>query len=463
MKSCRYNQSVMRILSKYLIRESVGPFFFGLGIITLVLIMDFLVDIMNLIINKGIGIPLVMELFALNLAWMLALSVPMAVLVSVVMVFGRLASDNEITACKACGVPFYRLVLPALGVAVVLTIVMIGFSDRVLPEANHRARMLLTDITRKKPTWQLEENIFLDHFEGYHIRVKTISRKTSEISDIIIIQTINTERIITANRGKMYFSPDGSTLILELEDGEILELNSKAHEGISRTEFVKQTIAIPGASSDLQRSTESTRGDREMTVAMMTEQNRQRQSKIDAAIGESDSLMYLALERLLNIPEMSLSKEISRTQAVDNAYRENRDIRNKITFLKKSIDNYRREINSMDVEVEKKFSIPAACISFVLIGAPLGSLARKGGFATGIALSLFFFIIYWTFLIGGEQLADSGSLPAFWAMWFPNIIVGGAGIILNIIYIRQSSVISLIDRLKSLVNIFRSRKDEARP
>ncbi|MEE9554835.1 MAG: LptF/LptG family permease [candidate division Zixibacteria bacterium] len=445
----------MKILSKYLIKESIGPFFFGLGIITIVLIMDFLVDIMNLIINRGINAALVIELFALNLAWMLALSVPMAVLVAVLMVFGRLAADNEITACKACGVPFYRLLLPALTAGLLLTLVMIWFSDRVLPESNHRARMLLTDITRKKPTWSLDENIFLDHFEGYHIRVKTISRKTSEIADIIIIQTIHNDRIITADRGLMYFSLDGSTLMLELEDGEILEVDSKKHEGITRTEFAKQTISIPGASSNLERSSEAIRGDREMTVAMMREQNYGRWKKLQAAVSESDSLVNNALSQLLAIPDEQSTPDIKFKKAGLTTIRKNRDINTRLTFLQKSASNYEREINSMEVEIQKKFSIPAACISFVLIGAPLGSMARKGGFATGIALSLFFFIVYWAFLIGGEQLADSGSLPAFWAMWLPNIFVGGAGVILNILYIRQSSVVSLWDRI---ISIFRPRK-----
>jgi lipopolysaccharide export system permease protein len=451
----------MRTLSKYLLRESIGPFFFGLAIITLVLIMDFLVDIMNLIINRGIKAPLVIELFALNLAWMLALSVPMAVLVSVLMVFGRMAADNEITACKACGVPFYRLVFPALGISIILTLIMILFNDRILPESNLRARMLLTDITRKKPTWSLEENIFLDHFEGYHIRVRTISRKTSEITDIIIIQTIHNERIITADRGEMYFSEDGSTLMLELENGEILEVDSEKHEGITITEFAKQIIAIPGASSDLERSTESTRGDREMTVGMMIEHNRGRWSKLDAAVRESDSLAVDAVRKILGPDKDAKGRRIKAVLAAGAAYRENRDIKARLTFLQKSIKNYRREINSMEVEIQKKFSIPAACISFVLIGAPLGSLARKGGFATGIALSLFFFILYWSFLIGGEQLADKGSLPAVWAMWLPNLIVGGAGIVLNIVYIRQSSVISVLDKLKTI--FARAGKPEVKP
>jgi lipopolysaccharide export system permease protein len=408
--------------------------------------MDFLVDIINLIINKGLGVGLVLELFILNLAWMLALAVPMAVLVAVLMTFGRLSSDNEITACKACGISFNRLLVPMLGAALVLTAVMVWFNDRVLPESNHRARMLLTDITRKKPTWSLEENIFLNHFEGYSIKVRTVARETSEIEDIIVIQTVNDERIITARRGLMYFSPDGSMLMLELEDGEVLEADPGNPNGYNLTEFARQTIAIPGAESDLERTTESTRGDREMSVGMMREQNHQRENKLTAIKAQADSLIESVMADLFS--PKSRDDEVP-GPAVEKSFRYNNEIRSRLSFLEKNAENYRKEINSMDVEIQKKFSIPAACIAFVLIGAPLGSLARKGGFATGIGLSLFFFIVYWAFLIGGEQMADAGILPAFWAMWLPNFVISISGIILTVMFIRQSTVVSIVDRVRS--------------
>jgi lipopolysaccharide export system permease protein len=450
----------MRILSRYLLRESIGPFFFGLAIITIVLLMDFLVDIMNLIIDKGLSISLVIELFGLNLAWMLALSVPMAVLVAVLMSFGRLSSDNEITACKACGISFNRLLVPMIGAGLVLSLVMIWFNDRVLPESNHRARMLLTDITRKKPTWSLEENIFLDRFEGYSIRVRTVSRRTSEISDIVIIQTINAQRIITARRGKMYFSADGSTLILELEDGEVLDVDPKNPNGFTRTAFEKQTIGIPGASSDLERTTESTRGDREMTVAMMQEQNKGRKIKLRGVQAEADSLISTALASAYQTREVNPHFAAALPGPAERALSDNRTISARLEFLQKSAQSYDQEINSLEVEIQKKFSIPFACIAFVLMGAPLGSLARKGGFATGVGLSLFFFIIYWAFLIGGEQLADNDLLPAFWAMWLPNFVISGAGIVLTVIFVRQSSVVSIVDRLRGLLGFKSSRADD---
>jgi lipopolysaccharide export system permease protein len=255
----------------------------------------------------------------------------------------------------------------------------------------------------------------------------------------------------------MFFSPDGSTLILELEDGEVLDVDPRNPNGYTRTEFAKQTIAIPGASSDMQRTTESARGDREMTVGMMQEQNLGRIIKLKSVQAQADSLISAAIANTYKIKGIKPEAIPGLPKPVDRALSENKEIAARLAFLEKSAEGYDQEINSMEVEIQKKFSIPAACIAFALIGAPLGSLARKGGFATGIGFSLFFFIIYWAFLIGGEQLADIDVLPAFWAMWIPNFIISGAGIILTLIFIRQSSIVSIFDRLRELLHISKTR------
>ena len=91
------------------------------------------------------------------------------------------------------------------------------------------------------------------------------------------------------------------------------------------------------------------------------------------------------------------------------------------------IDNREARINEFEVEIHKKFSIPAACLVFVLVGAPLGALIRRRGAAVSVGVSLFFFWIYWMFLIGGEELADRGYLAPTLAMWAPNIVFAIAG------------------------------------
>jgi lipopolysaccharide export system permease protein len=116
------------------------------------------------------------------------------------------------------------------------------------------------------------------------------------------------------------------------------------------------------------------------------------------------------------------------------------DIISKIDYENRNYATYKKQINSRDVEIHKKFSIPFACIAFILIGAPLGVMTRKGGMATSIGLSLFFFIIYWAFLIGGEELADRMYLSGALAMWLPNIITGTAGVIMIYIVNKRTTI-----------------------
>ncbi|HEX7401649.1 MAG TPA: LptF/LptG family permease, partial [candidate division Zixibacteria bacterium] len=161
----------MKILYRYIFREHVAPFFFGLAVIMFVLVMDFILEVLNLIIGKGLNAFVILQVFVLNLAWMLALAVPMAVLISTLMAFGRLSQDNEITALRSSGISIYRLILPPLDASLLLAAGMAIFNDRVLPELNHQARLLMTDIHQKRPTWNLKQNVFIDEIPGYHILI----------------------------------------------------------------------------------------------------------------------------------------------------------------------------------------------------------------------------------------------------------------------------------------------------
>ena len=422
----------MKILWRYVIKELFGPFLFALAVITFVLLMDFILDVLNKIINKGLSAGIVLEIFVLSLAWMLALSIPMAVLVAALMGYGRLSADSEIIAFKSCGVSLVNLVSPGLLVGLILAVFLTWFNDRILPESNHRARLLMSDITRKKPTWSLEENIFLDYFDGYHILVRSIDNKTSRISAVTIFdhKEPKAPRTITAKDGEIEFSPDGSKLKMTLYDGEIHEPDPENPDRYRRVEFKKQTLTLQGSSTELVRSSSGARGDREMPVGMMIDENRKYEVKIKESQAAVDSLLAASLAELIDSGEFDSTGTPKSTLADRHAIQKVNDILSRVEFETRNIRTYERHINSRSVEIHKKFSIPAACIAFILIGAPLGVMTRKGGMATGIGLSLLFFIIYWAFLIGGEELADRLYLSGALAMWLPNIIIGGAGIIL---------------------------------
>ena len=115
----------------------------------------------------------------------------------------------------------------------------------------------------------------------------------------------------------------------------------------------------------------------------------------------------------------------------------------RLEMIEKQIDQYK-------VEIYKKYSIPVACIVFVLIGVPLGIMAKRGGFGVAASLSLGFFVLYWAFLSGGETLADRNILPPFWAMWAANILLGVLGCYLTV-RIGKESVVFNWSALRRLI------------
>src|SRR3990172_732648 len=259
----------MKILPLYILREHIGPFFFGLFIITFVLVMDFILEILNLIITRGLNAYTVLKMFGLNLAWMLALSIPMAVLVATLMAFGRMSADNEITALRSGGISLYKLVRPVIFASLLLALGLVFFNNRVLPDANHQARLLMTQIYQKRPTLNIKENVFIDEIPGYHILIKKVDPRSSKVEDILIYDQKDrtTPRTIFARRGNLEFSADGNTLIMELYDGEIHETDEKDLTQYRRVTFDKQVIFISEVSPEFVMSGSEYRTDREMSVA----------------------------------------------------------------------------------------------------------------------------------------------------------------------------------------------------
>ena len=138
------------ILVRYVLKELIGPFLASLFGITFLFVVDFLVKILDNVLSKGLPASTVIEIFVLNLAWMLSLSIPMAVLVASLMAFGRMSGDQEITAVKAAGISPLSLMRPVLLVALLLSVLMVVFNNWVLPEANHRSVELMNAVSRKK-------------------------------------------------------------------------------------------------------------------------------------------------------------------------------------------------------------------------------------------------------------------------------------------------------------------------
>ena len=447
----------MYILSKHVIRQHIGPFFFGFFIITLLFLLNLVFKELGRILSKGLEFWVIIEFFALNLAWIVALAVPMGVLMACLMAFGQLSADYEITAIKSSGISLYRVILPVLLVVAGLTIFLIWFNNHVLPDSNHRLRLLARDITMKKPTLSLEPGYLYEDIPDITIRVEHLQEKKglSLIKDVLIHDKSdpNLNRTIIANNGEIRVNKQTGLLQVTLFNVEIHEINSDKLQQYNRSEFQKYLMNIPIPDMILQRRDSEYRGDREQSAQMMrTEINRnnkliqKRKDNLNKFINQQMNRFFpekniSADEDVVNISAPILTRRLkSSTCFKTNLKKQIRINRNILRRIESEIDvnkSYMLSNNRLSVEIHKKYSIPFACIVFVFIGAPLGIMAHRGNMAVGGGISLIFFIIYWIFLIGGEELADRDMLSPFLSMWLANFIVGGFGLYLLIRAVKE--------------------------
>jgi lipopolysaccharide export system permease protein len=265
----------MLILSRHILQRHITPFLFSVFVLIFIFLLQFVMQKMDQLAGKGLSAGVIAELIVMNLAWMLVLAVPMAVLVATLMAFGNLSSGNEITAMRASGVSLYRMVAPVLLVSIILCYLLILFNNRVLPDANHRARMLMTDIYRKKPTFSIVPGMFSDprEIQGYSILVRKTFEHTNDLEGVTIFDYTNSAvtTTVTADHGTVSFSPDYQKLIMDLYDGEIHELSLTDFNRYRKIRFEKHRIAMNAEGFDFQRSQENafSRGDRELSAQAM--------------------------------------------------------------------------------------------------------------------------------------------------------------------------------------------------
>ncbi len=433
----------MKILTRYILREHIAPFLFAFFTITFLLIIDFVPKIVNSVLDKDLPVSVVFELIGLNLAWMVALSVPMSVLVATLMAFGRLTSDFEVTALKTSGVNLLRIIVPLLIVGGIITLGMIVFNDRVLPDLNKRARTLRSDISRMRPTLVFRSGVFISDIPNYLIYMDHIDHSTSRVEQVRITETKDPTKpqIIIADSGYLRVTDDARIMKFTLYNGELHSLDTEDPENYQKVAFKQQVINIAGTGSHLERSDSDYRTDREMSIGQM-------QDNVDrarAAVEPFRERIHLALaDKAANLYgetfRFSSAERLADSAAVAKVRSEAEALMKQVANHQRQIEAQRQVINKYSIEIHKKYSIPAASLAFILIGAPLAVLSKRGGMGLAIAISISLFTVYWAFLIGGEDLADRGLISPFWAMWSANILIGGIGLYLLYVVAVERSI-----------------------
>jgi len=433
------------ILAKYILKEHIAPFCYALFVITFLFLVDFLIRILSSILSKGLDWQVVLEIVVLNLAWMLALSIPMAVLVATLMAFGRLSADNEVTALRALGISPLKAMVPVMFTGALLAGFLMWFNDRVLPDANYRAAALRNDISRKKPAALIAPRRVIRDFEGYQLWMDRVNPETDMFYGVRIFQPQADQglRYTYADSASLRYTPDGANLLIHLHDGENHVLEPRNPQQYLRIRFKSQTAAIQNVDAALKHEERTYRTDREMSVEDMEKIVKSgRKTLEDLRVEYSGQVLrdmqtldaQLTADSGRPVPPRLLKKPwqeqvaLTPTAIAQARLSEGGGKRLLLDQYDARSEMANEEVSQYLVEIHKKFSIPFACLVFVLIGAPLGVMARRGGIGTGVLYSLAFFVLYWVGMIRGEALADNLKLSPWMAMWGPNLVVGSIGV-----------------------------------
>ena len=441
----------MSTLNKYLMKQSFVPFILSVGVITTVLFLQFLIRAIDRFLGKGLDAFIIFEYLYLNLAWIIALSVPMSLLISSVMTYGRMSQENEITALKSAGVNLFSIIKPALWFGGVVGFLLCLFNNFILPDMNYSARLLARDIYQKKPELTIEPGYFVDMIPQYTMIVKELEGNQFKDVKIFSKNTQSEQTTIYAETGSLE-SKDG-VITVNLQNGEIHEIDLENYDHYRKIKFGTHQIIISMDDLLLNRTSESNRTDREMRVPAMIEKIQQNKVSIEQIkkrievvkndLGiETNTDMSLAniiaeIELLKNDADPNIEEkrdynndipvgEYEQKEKIRSLNNNARQFQNEFTL----IENYEKNNNKFLVEIHKKFTLAVACILFTLVGAPLGILVKRGGITIASALSIAFFLIYYILLIWGEQLADRALLDPAVGSWMPNIILLIVGLII---------------------------------
>lgn len=473
----------LKKIDRLLLTSFVGPFFVTFLIAIFVLMMQTLWVYVDDIIGKGAGFFMLIELVSYLVMSLVPMALPIAVLISSVMVLGNLGERYELSSMKSAGIPLLRVMMPLVFVAAGIALFSFYCSNSLIPISNLKFKSRLYDIRKQRPTLSIEEGLFNDDFQGYVIRVGKKGSDDKTIENVLVYDhtAANEDRLteIIAKRGKMYSSDDEKYFVMELEDGsQYYEIQPSYNNGrqnypFVRTSFKEWKKVFDLSAFEIQRTDEelfkthhSMLSARQLAHAVDTidaEYTAEKKSlsditfrnfkifeKKDTAktqtrdLADPRRIEVQAGIGVSEILEQKITKELSAYQSIlelyptykqvellDKAKSFARTLQVQAESTLRSLDKTKEKRVKHVFELHSKFSLAVACFIFLFIGAPMGAIVRKGGFGYPILISIIFFMLFVTLTIMSKKLAEGYALPPVWAAWVSCLILFPIGLLLT--------------------------------
>jgi len=436
-------------LDKLIIKTFLGPFIATFFVTWFVLLMQFLWKYIDDLVGKGLDLPVILELISYTSASLITLALPLAVLLSSIMTFGNLGESFELVALKSSGISLLRFIRPLLFVCIVIGVLAFLFANYVIPVANLRAKSLLYDITNSKPAFNIKAGVFYGDIPGYTIKVARKEKDNRTIHQVMIFDQSNggggaaADKLILANKGTMELSNNKRFLYFVLNDGwryeernlrgsntpgELIRMGFKEY----KKAFDLSSFTFSRLDMGLFASNQQMLNIRQLDKAIDS-LNREAAnvSKTVSAYVTSRYPFYKWKDSawLPSAPSLGVQqfKDIipqkNYRYVLDRAEQALRETQSNLEAPAKEYGDKNTIMILHKVEWQRKFTLAAACVVMFLIGAPLGSIIRKGGLGTPLVFAVIFFVIFNIFFMVGEKMARKDVLTTFGGMWLSNIVL----------------------------------------
>lgn len=451
---------MLKKLDILVIKAFIGPFIATFFITVLVLLMQFFWLWVDDFVGKGISPKVLFEFIWYQSAVLVPLALPLAILLSSIMTFGNLGESYELVAIRAAGISLLRFMRPLLFVSILISGIAFAFSNNIIPVATLKSRTLLYDIVRANPSFDLKEGVFYDRIPGFAIKIGK-KEKDSIIKDVIIYEqsttsqdnfTIASDGVMRATDNRRFIefvlfngwryeekgNPPNTEFIrlgfkeyTRMFDISSLGLQQRTADSINKNNARMLSMRQLSVAIDSMKKNKNTIGNRLKTQVFTAFSFR---AFMDSSWGMKgtqnvkaksfnelipDSIRTNVTERLMG----KLSNTIAQTQiAMDQE-----------TPEKKSLWSY-------EVEWHKKLMLSFSCLVLFLVGAPLGSIIRKGGLGSPLIFAIVFFMLFYFSSTSGEKAAREGSLSPFAGMWLSTFILLPIGLFLTYKAMRDSQL-----------------------
>ena len=463
----------MKRLDRYTLKSFLGPFILTFSIVLFILAMQFLWLYIDELVGKGLSFGVIMEFMAWGSATLLPLVLPLATLLASIMTLGGMGENNELLAIKSAGISLGRVLMPLIFVAVGISIGAFFISNDLIPVAYKKIYSLRDDIGRTKKVIKIPTKIFYEGIDGYMLRVDRHDDETGLMHDIIVYDhTANRGNIAmtVADSGSIRVSDDGSLIIFTLYNGTSYQEENtyKARDTTLKQDIIafdQQTMLVSRDDYSFERSDEERFGNEIMAKDLKTlvhDRDSLADEYADARPSNIRRFIYANNFKYINQIDTTLVMYKGLGVAPEWDFREFRDsvmtarTARDLELTERALENlesqraaladfdrntyrYVSPIRKMTIEQYRKFTLSLACLLFFFIGAPLGSILRKGGLGTPVIVSAFIFMLYWVIDISGKKLARDGAISPFEGAFISSAVLLPVGMALLWAAIREKS------------------------